>query len=106
MELQYNGSTIWSANFYLTMMGTPTAYAVGPCQPTDNCAGSGLQNLVPFDTLKAPNFLERQGVGLSVTGGAAQSGPPFGSTANFIPTVGVSFTPVANKKSAKVHMPN
>jgi len=106
LELSYNGSTIWSANFYLTMMGTPTQFSVGPCQPGDNCAGSGLQNLVPFDTLKAPNFLERQGVGLTVQGGVAASGPPFGSTVNFIPSIGVPFTPVANKKTARVRLPN
>ncbi|MEP7328907.1 MAG: fibronectin type III domain-containing protein [Betaproteobacteria bacterium] len=105
LEVKYGGNTIWSANFYLTMMGTPTSYSVGICHTADNCAGSGLQNQVNFDTLLAPNFLERQGVGLAVSGGQSISGPPFGAV-SFLPTIGVSLTPVANKKTTKVRMAN
>ena len=39
MRLVYGGNTIWAANFYLTMMGVPDAYSVGPCQPTETASG-------------------------------------------------------------------
>jgi hypothetical protein len=103
-ELTYGGNTIWAANVYLTMMGTPSLYSVGPCLPADHCIGSGLQNTVRFDTLHAPNFVERSGADLAIAGGAANAGPPFGG-AIYYPTVGVSFTPVANKQYAPVSLP-
>jgi hypothetical protein len=107
MQIVYGGSTIWAANYYLTMMGVPDAYSVGPCQPTDNCVGSGLQNVVPWNTPRSPNFLERQAAAapLAVTGGEALPGPPFGGTVNYGANVSVSFTPVANKQAAQVVFP-
>lgn len=102
MELRSGDDTIWSANLYLTFIGSPGAYAVGACQPTDFCAGSGLTPTVSFDTVLAPNFLERQAVGLTVSGGRAAPGPPFGAAR---PTIGIPFTPVANKKAAAVVYP-
>lgn len=104
MQLVYGGNVIWSANYYLTMMGVPDAYSVGPCQPSDNCIGSGLQDIVPWNTLHAPNFLERQAQSapLAVAGGEPAASPPFGGTVNYAASVSVSFTPVANKKAAPV----
>ena len=102
MEMRIGATTIWSANVYMTFIGSPDAYAVGACQPTDLCVGSGLTPSVPFDTLQAPNFLERQAVGLTVSGGRAAAGPPFGAAT---PTIGIPFTPVANKKAAAVVYP-
>jgi len=102
MELRIGDTTIWSANYYLTFIGATTSYALGPCFPTEICAGSGLSPAVPFDTVRAPNFLDRQAGGLTITGGAANPGPPFGA---MTPTVGVSFTPIADKKFAGVLYP-
>lgn len=107
MQLVWGGNTIWAANYYLTMMGVPDAYAVGVCQPTDNCIGSGLPNVVPWNTPRSPNFLERQSAAapLAITGGEATAGPPFGGTVNYAANVSVSFTPVANKQAAPVVFP-
>ena len=107
MQIVWGGNTIWAANYYLTMMGVPDAYAVGVCQPTDNCIGSGLPNVVPWNTPRSPNFLERQSAAapLAITGGEATAGPPFGGTVNYAANVSVSFTPVANKQAAPVVFP-
>ncbi len=105
MTLSYGGNTIWAANFYLTMMGTADDYSIGPCPATANCIGSGLPNPVAWDTVKVPNFLERQGGALSISGGLATQGPPFGSTVNYLANVSVSFTPVPNKLAAPVVFP-
>jgi len=58
---------------------------------------------VAFDTQAAPNYAERMSQPLTLAGGVAQPGPPFGGSA--IATVGVPFTPVANKKTADVILP-
>ncbi len=99
LELKIGETTIWSANYYLTFLGSSTLYSVGPCLPLESCAGSGLTPVVPFDTGRAPNYLERQGTNVTVTGGSNVYGPPFGANA---PTIGVSFTPIADKKFAPV----
>ena len=101
------GMLLWGANLYLTFLGTSWEYSVGPCLPTDNCIG-GLPTPAPgtvaFNTVSAPNFLERQspGAGLSIAGGTMPIGPPFGTA---VPNVGVSFTPVADKRIAPVRFP-
>ncbi len=101
------GMKLWGANLYLTFLGTSWEYSVGPCMPTDYCIG-GLATPAPgtvaFDTARAPNFLERQSpsAGLSIAGGAMPIGPPFGTA---VPNVGVSFTPVADKRVAPVRFP-
>ena len=105
MTLSYGGNTVWAANFYLTMMGSADDYSIGPCPATANCIGSGLPNPVAWDTVKVPNFLERQGGALSISGGLATQGPPFGSTVNYLANVSVSFTPVPNKLAAPVVFP-
>lgn len=102
MEMTFGGATIWSANLYLTFLGSPAAYSVGVCEPTDWCIGSGQPPTSSFDTLFAPNMLERQARALTVNGGSAVPGPPFGTA---MPSIGIPFTPVANKKWAKVQVP-
>ena len=96
---------VWAANYYLTMMGVPDDYSVGPCLPKQHCIGSGLQNPVPWNTVKAPNFLERSTKALAIAGGVAQPGPPFGSTPNAFPNVTATFVPAPNKVPAPVVLP-
>ena len=96
---------VWAANYYLTMMGVPDDYSVGPCLPHQNCIGSGLQNPVAWDTVKSPNFLERSTKALAIAGGIAQPGPPFGSTPNAYPQVTATFVPAPNKVPAQVVLP-
>ncbi len=103
LELRVGDTVIWSANYYLTFLGSPQAYSAGSCLPGEACAGSGAATVVPFDTLHTPNFLERQMGGLTLSGGASGLGPPF--AASNTPGIGLSFTPVANKKAAPVTMP-
>ena len=98
------GSTIWESNVYVTMLGTPQSYAVGPCTPLDDCAGSGLPHVVPFDTRATPNFADRLSAPLNPLGGQAnQPGPPFGGPIGA--TLGLSFVPIPDKKPAAVIMP-
>ena len=103
MELKVGTQTIWSANYYLTFVGTPASYAAGPCSPVDVCEGSGGVLTIPFDTPSLPNFLERQGVPLQINGGASMKGPPF--SPGYPPTVSASFTPDPNKQVAAVVYP-
>lgn len=98
-----NGDTIWSSNVYLTMIGTPQSFSVGPCTLLDACEGSGISSPVPFDTLALPNFAERLQQPLSITGGDPTIGPPFGGS--WVANVGVSFVPQPNKKAAAVTLP-
>jgi len=105
MEMRWNNDVIWFGNYYLTFIGSPQSFAIGPCVPGDSCIGSGLPNPVPYDTPHSPNFLERQqsSTGLSIQGGASLSGPPFSLASP--PTIGVSFTPIADKKPVDVVFP-
>ena len=106
LEVRVNGTSVWAENYYLTFEGTPSGFSVGPCEPSDACVGPNPpSNAVPFDTVGAPNFLERQGAGLNPQGGQGATGPPFGG-ANGVPNIGVSFTPIANKKAALVRYPS
>jgi len=111
LEVWLNGAPVWVANYYLTFEGSTNVYSIGPCGSADVCVGPNLvANSVPFDTVGAPNFLERQGATLSPAGGGQQPGwaglgPPFGG-ANGIPYIGVSFTPIANKRAAVVKYPS
>jgi len=106
LEVRLKGAPVWVANYYLTFEGSTGSYSVGPCGPTDVCVGPNLPaNSVHFDTVGAPNFLERQGTPLSPTGGSGATGPPFGGS-NGLPNIGVSFTPIANKRAAVVRYPS
>jgi hypothetical protein len=106
LEVWLNGAPVWVANYYLTFDGTPGSFSVGPCGSSDPCVGPNPpSSAVPFDTVGAPNFLERQGAGLNPQGGQGATGPPFGG-ANGVPNIGVSFTPLANKKLAPVKYPS
>jgi hypothetical protein len=102
LEMRFGGATIWSANLYMTFLGSPSAFSLGACEPTDWCAGSRQLHTVAFDTLYTPNMLERQAVGLTVSGGTAAPGPPFGAA---VPAIGIPFNPVANKQAATVRFP-
>ena len=102
------GAVLWSSNLYLTFLGSAWNYSVGPCLPTDECIGGSaivLPGTIPYDTVLAPNFLQRQdpATGLSVAGGTMPIGAPFGSAT---PSIGVSFTPVPDKRVAPVAIPS
>jgi hypothetical protein len=106
------GETIWSATAYLTFLGVPWSYSVGPCLPDDECIGGAptvLPGTVLFDTRRSPNLLQRQdpATGLSIAGPylAPVLGPPFGTTVPAVPTIGVSFAPVADKQLSEVVYP-
>jgi hypothetical protein len=103
LELKQGTQTIWAANYYLTFMGSPQSYSAGLCRPTDTCVGGGQPLTIPFDTSVAPNFLERQGPQLEITGSQTVTGPPFDP--NHPPTIGVPFTPDANKQISTVVYP-
>jgi len=106
LEVRLNGAPVWVANYYLTFDGTPGSFSVGPCESSDPCVGPNPPSgAVPFDTVGAPNFLERQGAGLNPQGGQGATGRPFGG-AKGVPNIGVSFTPLANKKLAPVKYPS
>ena len=106
LEVWLNGAPVWVANYYLTFEGSTNAYSVGPCGSADVCVGPNpVASSVPFDTVGAPNFLERQGATLSPTGGQGATGPPFGGSKG-MPNIGVSFTPIANKRAAVVKYPS
>jgi hypothetical protein len=110
MEVRLNGAPVWVANYYLTFeAGASGTYSVGPCGSSDVCVGPNLSaNSVPFDTVGAPNFLERQASPLSPAGGgetAGFQGPPFGG-AHGTPYIGISFAPIANKRAAVVRYPS
>ena len=101
------GSALWSGNLYLTFLGTPWSYSVGPCQPTDSCVGAtpSPTNPVAYSTQLVPNFLENQdaSAGLSLAGGVQALGPPFAAATPA--AIGVSFTPNADKRFSAVVVP-
>ncbi len=107
LEVWLNGAPVWVANYYLTFEGSTNGYSVGPCGSADVCVGPNpAASSVPFDTVGAPNFLERQGGPLSPDRRSkARTGPPFGGSKG-IPNIGVSFTPIANKRAAVVKYPS
>ncbi len=100
-------AVLWSGNLYLTFLGAPLGYSVGPCQPTDECRGATPTpaDPVPYSTRLVPNYLEHQdtAAGLSIAGGVLPIGAPF--EAGTPAAIGVSFTPVADKRFATVVVP-
>jgi hypothetical protein len=101
------GAVLWSGNLYLSFLGTPWSYSVGPCELSDKCAGAvpAPQYPTPYSTRLVPNYLERQdaGAGLSIAGGVQPLGPPFESGTPA--AIGVSFTPTADKRFLPVVVP-